>query len=302
MPITATRRTTMSGIPGLICAAFGLKARAAAGPADAALREASRRIATLETRHGGRLGVAALDTGTGRRIDHRSGERFPMCSTFKWLAVAAVLRQVDLGSESLDRQVHYNKKDLLHYAPVTAAHVHAGRLTIGELCAAAIEWSDNTAANLLLRILGGPRGVTRFARSLNDAVTRLDRNEPTLNTALPDDVRDTTSPSDMIRDLHAAVLGKVLSATSRQNLQTWLMADQVGGNRIRAGVPRTWKVGDKTGTGDNGTTNDVAVIWPPGRAPILIASYYTGATGTVDDVERTHAEVGRIVIAAFGTA
>jgi beta-lactamase class A len=298
MPIPATRRTTLSGIAALLSAGYGLKARAAARLPDAALREAGDRIAMLEARHGGRLGVAALETGSGRRIEHRSTERFPLCSTFKWLAVGAVLRRVDLGSEHLGRRIFYRNADLLHYAPVTTAHLGQG-MTVGELCAAAIEWSDNTAANLLLQSLGGPRGVTAFAQSLDDAVTRLDRNEPTLNTALPKDVRDTTSPSAMIGDLDRVMLGTVLSAASRQHLQAWLLADQVGGKRLRAGIPRTWKIGDKTGTGDNGTTNDVAIIWPPDRAPILVASYYTGATGTIGDLERTHAEVGRVVAAAF---
>ena len=177
-------------------------------------------IAGIERRLGGRLGVAALDTGSGRRIEHRATERFAMCSTFKFLASAAVLARVDAKTERLDRLVRYTQKDLLEYAPVAKEHVREG-MTVEALCAAAVSYSDNTAANLLLTALGGPPAVTAFARALGDRVTRLDRNEPALNEVPAREVRDTTSPASMIRDLQALLLEpRALSESSRQRLTT----------------------------------------------------------------------------------
>lgn len=151
-------------------------------------------LGDVERRLGGRLGVAVLDTHTGHRVGYHEGERFPMCSTFKLLAVTAVLSRVDGSQEQLDRRIAYGESDLLEYAPVTRAHVGEGGMTLGDLCAAAIEQSDNTAANLILGTLGGPSAVTAYARSLGDSVTRLDRTEPTLNDWQPGEQRDTTSP------------------------------------------------------------------------------------------------------------
>jgi len=161
------------------------------------------RTLSVEQRTGGRIGVAAVDTGSGKRFDYRSEERFPMCSTFKLLAAAAVLKQVDGRQEKLDRFVSYDAKDILEYAPVTKAHLKDGGMTLGALCAAAIEQSDNTAGNLLLDTIGGPIGVTKFVHSIGDEMTRLDRKEPELNSAIPGDERDTTSPAVMCR--HATV-------------------------------------------------------------------------------------------------
>jgi beta-lactamase class A len=159
------------------------------------------RIAAIETRTGGRIGVTALDTGSGKRLGYRSEERFPMCSTFKFLAAAAVLKRVDEKQDQLDRFIHYDARDILEYAPVTKAHLKDGRMTLRDLCAAAIEQSDNTAGNLLLDVIGGPSGPTNFARSLGDGMTRLDRKEPELNSAIPGDERDTTTPAAMCADM-----------------------------------------------------------------------------------------------------
>lgn len=222
-----------------------------------------------------------------------------MCSTFKLLAVSAMLARVDRGHERLDRRVAYGPRDLLDYAPVTKAHVHDGSLSVGALCAAAIEVSDNTAANLLLRELGGPAAVTRFARSLGDPVTRLDRTEPDLNTAIPGDPRDTTSPRAMARDLQAVGLGSGLSAASRTRLSGWLAHCATGADRLRAGIPSTWRAGDKTGSGAHGTANDVAMLTPPSRAPIIVAAYLTGATISSDARDALLANVARLVVKAF---
>ena len=257
------------------------------------------RLAALERQRGGRLGVAVLDTGNGKRLAHRAGERFLMCSTFKWLAAAAVLARVDRGVERLDRRIAFGKDVVLSYAPVTSLHTGGQGMTVAELCQAAITVSDNTAANLLLSSLGGPSAVTAFARSLGDQTTRLDRTEPELNVGAPGDVRDTTTPEAMLGDLQKVLLGDVLAKDSRGQLEAWLRATTTGNDTLRAGMPASWVVGDKTGSGSHGERNDVAIVWPPQRKPLLIAAYYVNPS--IDDTGRNSvlAEVGRIAAAAM---
>lgn len=256
----------------------------------------ANRIRSVEERTGARIGLAALDTGSGKRLDYRTEERFPMCSTFKFLAAAAVLKRVDGGQEKLDRFVSYEAKDILEYAPITKAHLKDGGMTLGALCAAAIEQSDNTAGNLLLDTIGGPVGLTNFARSIGDETTRLDRKEPELNSAIPGDERDTTSPAAMCADMQQLLLGNVLSESSRRQLEDWLQHNETGAQMIRAGVPKTWTVGDKTGRCGNGATNDVAIIRPTGRAPVFIAIYSIGSTSSATDRDAAVAEAGRDVV------
>lgn len=255
------------------------------------------RLAALERRHGGQLGVAILDTVGGRRINHRGEERFPMCSTFKWLAAALVLARVDRGEERLDRRVGFDAKDLVSYSPVTEKHAGAPGMTVAELCDAAVTLSDNTAGNLLLASFGGPAALTAFARSIGDTRTRLDRIEPELNEALPGDPRDTTTPAAMLGDLRELLLGDTLSPASRAQLTAWLVANKTGDARLRAGVPADWRAGDKTGTSNSrGATNDVAILWPPGRGPLLVAAYYIDAVAaTPEQRSAVLADVGRIV-------
>ena len=257
----------------------------------------SEQLAALERRYGGRLGVAILDSRSGRRINHRGEERFPMCSTFKWLAAAHVLSRVDRGEERLDRRVVFGKDELVAYSPVTEKHVGKPGMTLAELCHAAITLSDNTAGNLLLASFGGPAGLTAFARSLGDTRTRLDRIEPELNQAIPGDPRDTTTPAMMLADMRALLLGEALSTASRTQLAEWLVATRTGDERLRAGFPPGWRVGDKTGTSGNGIANDVAIAWPPGRDPLLVAAYYDGRDATSEQRNAVLAEVGRIVAA-----
>jgi beta-lactamase class A len=299
MPLTRGRRAFLAGTFMIFTAA---KVHAAGSDhvvrTDAVAR-AKAEVAAIERRNGGRLGVAVLDTGSGLSITYRPTERFPMCSTFKLLAAAAVLKRVDEGTEHLDRRVPFGAVDLCSYAPVTKAHVAESAMSLGDLCAAAIQWSDNTAANLMLRAIDGPAGFTRYARSLGDPVTRLDRTEPTLNTAIPGDERDTTAPASMLRDMRSVLLKEALSPNSRQQLLTWLIGDQVGGARLRAGLPPTWRIGDKTGTGDNGTANTLAIMWPPDRPPILAAVYFTGCTASADVLNSTHAAVARVIASTF---
>jgi beta-lactamase class A len=272
--------------------------------APAALSEerqnlASKRLAEIEGREGGRLGVLVRDTGTGATIEHRADERFPMCSTFKLLAAAAALKRVDEGAERLDRRIAYGPNDLLEYAPVAKAHVAEGGMTLADLCAAAIDWSDNTAGNLVLQTIGGPEGFTQFARSLGDDLTRLDRTEPTLNESLPGDPRDTTSPRAMAADLQKVLVGDALSNASRTQLRTWLINDKVGDKRLRAGLPSSWRIGDKTGTGDRGSTNAVAILWPPERAPLIAAVYYTESSSPMDARNAIHKEIGGLIVETF---
>lgn len=249
-------------------------------------------FAALEHRHGGRLGVAMLDTGTGRRLAHRGNQRFLMCSTFKLLLVAAVLARVDHGEERLERHVVFDKSTLLEWAPVTQLYAGSPGMTIAALCEAAITLSDNTAGSLLLHAIGGPGAVTRYAHSLGDPETRLDRTEPALNR--PDGEVDTTTPWAMLGDMYMLLLGDALTSASRQLLTDWLRHCQTGAYSLRAGLPFNWQEGDKTGSGDT-TTNDIAILWPPRRKPLLVTSYYENANMTAQRRYAVLADTGRIV-------
>jgi beta-lactamase class A len=231
----------------------------------------------IETSAAGRLGVAVLDTADGRLQGHRLDERFPMCSTFKWLAAALVLKRVDAGQERLDRRIAFSPDELVPNSPITSRHAGGSGMTLAELCEATVTVSDNAAANLILRSFGGPEALTRYARSLGDTVTRIDRLEPLLNEAAPGDPRDTTTPRGMATSLRAAVVDNALSAASREQLTRWMQASLTNGKRLRANLPPGWRLGSKTGTGDRGSTNDVGVFWPPGCAPIVVAVYLTAA-------------------------
>jgi beta-lactamase class A len=261
--------------------------------------DATSPIAELERRNGGRLGVAALDTASGRRVGHRADELFPLCSTFKFLAAAFVLARVDRGEEKLDRRVVFSDKDLVTYSPVTKNHVGPGGMSMAEICEAAVTLSDNTAGNLQLTSFGGPAGLTAYMRSLGDRATRLDRIETELNEAKPGDPRDTTTPVAMLGTMQRLLIEDALSASSRDRLIAWLLASKTGARRLRAGLPADWRVGDKTGSGNNGTANDVAIALPAARAPILIAAYYTESTIADDARNTVIAEAGRLAVAGL---
>jgi len=241
-------------------------------------------FAALEAGSGGRLGVCLWNPASGARFGHRMDERFPMCSTFKFLLAAAVLHRAGQGRLSLDRRVPVRDADLLDHSPVTARH--AGKdLTVRDLCRATMTTSDNAAANLLLSLVGEPAGLTAFLRAQGDAVTVTARYEPDANRYAPDDPRDTTSPAAMAGNLQRFVLGDALAPASRRQLADWLIDNGTGDARLRAGLPRGWRVGDKTGSNGRDTTNDIAVLWPPrGGAPWVLASYLQGAT--LDDAGR----------------
>ncbi len=257
------------------------------------------RIEALEQEEGGRIGIAAVNLETDQRLGYRSHERFALCSTFKLPLVAAVLSRVDAGKENLDRLVGFDQTDIQDYAPVAKEHIKDGKMSIAELAAAAIQYSDNTAANLLLESIGGPQAFTRYVRSVGDETTRLDRTEPMLNSNLPDDLRDTTTPRAMVDTMQKLLIEGALSSESREQLNIWLVGNTTGGKKIRAGIHSAWKIGDKTGSGDNGASNDIAIVWPADKKPFLIAVYYTGARISADKRSEVIAEVGRIVSAAF---
>jgi beta-lactamase class A len=288
MNISIARRAVLAGGAGLFLARPGL------GAADF-----GRQVAALETALGGRIGAAALDTGTGRHLSHRGRERFAMCSSFKWLLAADALARVDRGALKLDETIAYSEKDLLDVSPVTRAHVGEGHLSVEELCGAAVKLSDNAAANLLLAKVGGPDALTRFLRDIGDPVTRLDRTEPYLNSNDPDDPRDTTMPDAMIGTMKKVLLGDVLSPASRARLIRWLKDSTTGLRRLRAGLPRDWIVGDKTGTGFHGPSNDNAIAWPPGRAPILMVTYVDAPNVTAGQREAPQARIAALIVQSF---
>ena len=262
--------------------------RGAHSPIDAMKR--------IEAETGGRLGVAMFDTDSGRRFAWRGGERFAMCSTFKLLLAAAVLDRVDRGKEQLDRALPVSKADYVPNSPTVERHF-GGTLTVAQLCEATITLSDNAAANLLLPAVGGPKGLTAFLRGLGDGITRLDRIEPMMSEAIPGDLRDTTTPEAMLHSLDAVTLGKVLRPTSRERLIQWMVANKTGATRIRAGIPADWRVGDKTGTSGNGVVGDIAILWPTGRKPLLLTTYFDG--GQADEAARHKAlaDAARAVVA-----
>jgi beta-lactamase class A len=288
------RQAALAIAAGAMSCALTLSRQTACAATDplGALRED---LAALEAESGGRLGVAALHAGSGGFAGYRADERFPMCSTFKLLAAAAVLKRVDDGKEKLDHRVKFEASDVVVYSPVTKERTGGDGMTLAELCTAAMTVSDNTAGNLILASLGGPQALDDYVRSLGDTVTRLDRIEPDLNEALPGDPRDTTTPAAMLKNIQALILGDALSERSKNQLISWLVGNKTGDTRLRAGLPTGWRVGDKTGSGEHGTTNDVGVAWPPQSAPVLIALYLTGTTASGEARNRTLAAVGSAI-------
>lgn len=297
MTMTFSRRQAIAGALLAVPAVSAL-----AGSADAMTGGAlEKRLAELEARHKGRIGVAIHNLATGARVGHRADERFLMCSTFKALLAAHILARVDRKEEALDRRIVVKKSDLSEWSPVVEKRVGGNGISIAELCEAAITLSDNAAANLLLAASGGPKALTAFLRGMGDDVTRLDRTEPTLNYhETPDDERDTTTPAAMAETLRRLVIGDVLSPRSRAQLAAWLVMNKTGDTRLRAGLPADWLTGDKTGTnGDkHGNANDVAIAWSPDRGAVVVTAFceIPGISG--DERNAVIAEIGRIAAEA----
>ncbi|HTJ70389.1 MAG TPA: class A beta-lactamase [Actinospica sp.] len=269
----------------------------AASPSTSATTTAA--FAALESEFHANLGLYALDTGSGRTVAFNADERFAFCSTIKAMAASVLLqRETD---QQLNQVIKYGKSDLVDYSPVTSLHVGTG-MTLTAIMAAAIDVSDNTANNLMLEQLGGPSALQTALRGLGDTTTNVDRNEPTVNTATPGDPRDTTSPRAFATDLRAFVLGNALSSSRRAQLVSWLQANTTGGPYIRAAVPTGWKVGDKTGNGDYGTRNDIAVVWPPDNAaPIVIAVLSNrGANQNATSNDALIADAAKIALRTLG--
>jgi beta-lactamase class A len=261
-------------------------------------------LQALESRAGGRLGVCILNTATGHQVGNRMDERFAMCSTFKLPLAAMLLREADLGRLRLTDIIRFSQKDMVPHAPVTGPNLEKGGMTVAALAEAAQVTSDNVAANLLLRQVGGPVGFTAILRSIGDRTTRLDRFEPALNLVLPGEVHDTTTPRAMAETISKVVAGDLLTNASRERLIAWMVATRTGDKRIRAGLPKDWRAGDKTGTANADTmtdkVNDIAAAWPPGKAPIVVAAYYDSDKRSMDirdEDQAVLAETGRIAAA-----
>lgn len=289
VPNTAFRRRSFAGLMALtlgLCLP-ALPAGAAAGdPVVTAAR-------SIEARIGGRVGIAAVDTETGRTWTYRPSERFAMASTFKALACAALL---NAGDTALSQSVPIAAGDILSHAPVTSKRVGQS-MTAAALCEATLRTSDNTAANLVLAAIGGPKRVTSFLRSVGDTVTRLDRMEPMLNEAKPGDPRDTTTPEAMARSIGDLLLGDALAPDARSQLRGWMEANAVADGLLRAGVPKDWRVADRTGAGGHGTRGIVAVMWPPGRKPVVAAIYLTETEANLATRDAAIADLGRVIAA-----
>jgi beta-lactamase class A len=296
--VTLSRRAALAALVAAPWLAGSVRGDASPlTPAGGAPADAAGRFVAIEREVGGRLGVAVLRADGAYVYGHRADERFPMCSTFKLLLAAHVLARVDRGAERLDREISYGTADLVTWSPVTKRH--AGRsLSVEALCAATMTTSDNTAANLLLASSGGPAGLTRFARALGDEVTRLDRIETALNEALPGDPRDTTSPRAIAATTRHLVLGDVLLPDSRALLTQWLRDNGTGDARLRAGLAPGWTAGEKTGSGERGTTNDVGVLWDPQGTPWIVAAYLTGCEAAPAERDAALASVATVVTGA----
>lgn len=246
---------------------------------------------------GARVGFAAYDLESDQRWEYQANQRFAMSSTFKTLACAALLHRVDKGEERIDRKVIFSESDLVTYSPITEKFAGRQAMTLSELCGAALTMSDNTAANLILRVLGGPRAITKFAKVLGDDITRLDRWETELNEATPGDQRDTTTPIVMVKNLQKLLLGDALSVESRDQLRDWLEGNQVADGLFRAAVPDDWIVADRTGAGGFGSRSITAVIWPPERQPIIVALYLTETKASFSERNDAIVEIGEAIVA-----
>ncbi len=235
-----------------------------------------KKLEALEASSGGRIGLSVVNAANEMPIQFRAYERFPFCSTVKTVIVGAILKKSEVDHQLLQERVLYKEADIKEsgYAPITAKYLNSG-MTIAELSAATLQYSDNAAANLLIRKLGGPAAITAFAKSQGDNKFRLDRWEPELNSAIPSDPRDTSTPAAMAKILQSLTLGNALGSAQREMLIDWLKGNTTGDARIRAGVPNEWIIGDKTGTCDYGTTNDIGIVWPINGSPSIVAIYYT---------------------------
>jgi beta-lactamase class A len=252
-------------------------------------------LEAYERLSGGRIGVYAEKVATGAKLTWRASERFVMCSTFKASLAALVLLRVDQGQDSLDRLIPYGIADMQDYAPVAKENLEKGALSVAQMCKAAVELSDNTCANLLLARVGGPAAVTAFWRFIGDEVSRLDHDEPLLNRTPAGRHEDTTTPAAMAVNLRRIVLGDVLSRPSRELFTGWMLNCQTGDKRLRAGLPKGWRIGNKTGNNGKDAAGDIGVVWPPSGGPLLLCVYTRGGTPTVAQFETVFTNIAQLV-------
>ncbi|WP_445621518.1 class A beta-lactamase [Kushneria sp. Sum13] len=258
-------------------------------------QQVQHKLQALEDKYGGRLGVALMNVGTGAVTSHRGDERFLFNSTGKVFIAAAMLAQVDRGEASLDQPIEVKTSDLTGWTPVTEKQLGSPGMTIAELCQAAVAWSDNAAANLVIERLGGPAKVTAFLRSIGDTTTRLDRNEPTLNEHDHEgDERDTTTPLAMMQTLRTLVLGEALTPSSRHQLAAWMIEGKTGDTRLRAGMPAGWLIGEKTGTNSVGNAADIGIAWPSNRGAVIAVAYVYLPEADKAQRDQVIAEIGRL--------
>lgn len=275
---------------------LGLALAAALAPEAQAASGASA-LKAIKKRTGGRLGVHILDSQSGKRLTLDDDSRYAMASTFKVPLVASLLWQVDHGAFPLTQILPFANTDLVANSPIMQKAVEKGvsELTVRDLCGAAVAYSDNAAANVLLKAMGGPEALTKFMRSIGDETTRFDRIEPDLNSNLRGDERDTTTPHAMVESMLKIFTQNVLSLASRALLIDWMITSRTGLDRVRKGLPKSWQTGNKTGTGENGAFNDLVVTWPPERRPVLIAVYMSDSTLDTAQLAAAHADIGQIV-------
>lgn len=297
----AFRMTTISRRLVLAGALSALSLSAQAPTAEAQIVGAAsiaQRLAELERRHTGRICVSVLDLATGEQIAHRANERVLLCSTFKVLALSNILHRVDKGFESLDRRLFFYESDVVDYSPVTSRYAGASGMSLSEICEAGLVYSDNTSANLMLAAFGGPAALTAFCREIGDDVTRLDRAETDMNYPDgPEDQRDTTTAAAMAKNLQKLFFEDILSLRSRYQLASWMVGCKTGYMRLRAGLPDYWLTADKTGTNNDkiGSANDIAVVWPNKRGPLIISAYCEIPGISAKERNSIVAEIGRIV-------
>jgi len=283
------------GMPMILCRRMLLAAASGLAFRPASAQEQLPMLSAYERETGGRIGLHAENLATGSRIAWRAEERFVMCSTFKASLAAFVLARIDRGEDQPESMIGYGSADLLDYAPVARQNLASGAMSVADMCKAAVELSDNTCANLLLARVGGPAALTAFWRATGDAVTRLDHNEPQLNRSPPGDPNDTTAPAAMAGNLRRFLLGETLSQASREQLTGWMLNCKTGNNRLRAGLPRDWRIGDKTGNNGKDAAGDIAVAWPKSGGPILICAYTQGGSPTAPQLESVFAAIGEMV-------
>jgi beta-lactamase class A len=288
-------RTILNLIGALVIAATGM-----ALPVLASDDTILETVQAIEVRLGGRVGISIHDTGADQHWAYRSDERFPLSSTFKPFACAAVLSRIESGAERLHRVIEIEEEDLVTYSPVTETRVNTVGMTIAELCEATITLSDNTAGNLILESIGGPNAFTDYMRSIGDETTRLDRWETDLNKGKPGDRRDTTTPRAATASLGLLLLGQTLSDNSREQLTTWMENDKVADALLRSALPENWRIADKTGAGGHGARSIIAVIWPPTSEPVVVSIYMIENDASFADRNQAIAEIGTAIVETVG--